>query len=87
MVSVALNHDTFKAKVVFDVDVECVFSTDSVAAIGSEGLLGGNFLEIIPGGSPDELEPGDTMEFSQDAVDISQLLGKFMFSAAGNDQK
>ena len=46
-----------------------------------------NFLEIIPGGSPDELESGDTMEFSQDAVDISQLLGKFMFSAAGNNQK
>ena len=45
------------------------------------------FLEIIPGGSPDELKSGDTLEFSQDAVDISQLLGKFMFSSAGNDQK
>ena len=87
VVRVTLDHDTFKAKVVFDVDVECVFSTDSIAVIASEGLLGGNFLEIIPGGSPDELEPGDIMEFSQDAVDISQLLGKFMFSAAGNDQK
>jgi ABC-type transporter Mla subunit MlaD len=43
-------------------------------------------LEIIPGGSPDELKSGDTLEFSQDAVDISQLLGKFMFSSAGNDQ-
>ena len=79
--------NTFKAKVLFDVDLEVLFPTDSIAIIASEGLLGGNFLEIIPGGSPDELEPGDTMEFSQDAVDISQLLGKFMFSAAGNDQK
>ena len=55
--------------------------------IRDRGLLGGNFLEIIPGGNPDELKSGDTLEFSQDAVDISQLLGKFMFSSAGNDQK
>ena len=87
VVSVTLDHDTFKAKVLFDVDVACVFPTDSIAIIASEGLLGGNFLEIIPGGSSDELKSGDTMEFSQDAVDISQLLGKFMFSSAGNDQK
>lgn len=87
VVSVTLDYDTFKAKVLFDVDVECVFPTDSIAIIASEGLLGGNFLEIIPGGNPDELKSGDTLEFSQDAVDISQLLGKFMFSSAGNDQK
>ena len=87
VVSVTLDYDTFKAKVLFDVDVECVFPTDSIAIIASEGLLGGNFLEIIPGGSPDELESGDTMEFSQDAVDISQLLGKFIFSSAENGQK
>ena len=87
VVSVTLDYDTFKAKVLFDVDVECVFPTDSIAIIASEGLLGGNFLEIIPGGNPDELKSGDTLEFSQDAVDISQLLGKFMFTSAGNDQK
>ena len=87
VVSVTLDYNTFKAKVLFDVDVECVFPTDSIAIIASEGLLGGNFLEIIPGGNPDELKSGDTLEFSQDAVDISQLLGKFMFTSAGNDQK
>ena len=76
-----------KPIVLFDVDAECVFPTDSIAIIASEGLLGGNFLEIIPGGNSDELKSGDMMEFSQDAVDISQLLGKFMFSSAGNDHK
>ena len=87
VVSVTLDRDTFKAQVVFDVAAEWSFPTDSVAVIASEGLLGGNFLEIIPGGNSDELKSGDMMEFSQDAVDISQLLGKFMFSSAGNDQK
>ena len=87
VVSVTLDRDTFKAQVVFDVAAEWLFPTDSVAVIASEGLLGGNFLEIIPGGNSDELKSGDMMEFSQDAVDISQLLGKFMFSSAGNDQK
>ena len=44
VVSVTLDYDTFKAKVLFDVDVECVFPTDSIAMIASEGLLGGNFF-------------------------------------------
>ena len=80
VLSVDLDENTFKAKIKFDVFTAYKFPVDTVALVGSEGLLGGNFIELIPGGSPDELAPGDTLEFSQDAVDISSLLGKFMFS-------
>ena len=82
VVSVDLDENTFKAKIKFDVFSAYKFPVDTVAVVGSEGLLGGNFIELIPGGSLDELEPGDILEFSQDAVDISRLLGKFMFSTA-----
>ena len=46
-----------------------------------EGLLGGNYVELVPGGSPDLLVAGDNIEFTQDSVDIVQLLGRFIFSA------
>jgi phospholipid/cholesterol/gamma-HCH transport system substrate-binding protein len=87
VISIGLDEETFKAKIKFNVSIAYKFPVDTVAVIGSEGLLGGNFIELIPGGSPDELVPGDTLEFSQDAVDISGLLGKFMFSTAADKDR
>ncbi|HAR50918.1 MAG TPA: outer membrane lipid asymmetry maintenance protein MlaD, partial [Roseovarius nubinhibens] len=51
---------------------------DSAVSIASEGLLGGNFVEILPGGSPFAFEPGDTVEFTQGSVSLISLLMKFV---------
>ena len=47
---------------------------DSEAVIASEGLLGGNFLELVPGGSPFNLAPGDEVYETQSAVSLTTLL-------------
>ena len=60
---------------------------DSAAAISNESLLGGSFLEIIPGGDPDIIKNGGAIEYTQDPVDIVQLLGKFIFSASSSAKK
>jgi phospholipid/cholesterol/gamma-HCH transport system substrate-binding protein len=54
--------------------------TDSAILISSEGLLGGNFIELVPGGLPDTLAPGDEIEDTQGAVSLVQLLLKFVGS-------
>jgi len=46
--------------------------------ISSEGLLGGNFVEVMPGGSPFYFEPGDEVEDTQGAVSLISLLVKFV---------
>ena len=51
---------------------------DSAVAISSEGLLGGNYVEIMPGGSPFYFEPGDEIEFTQGSVSLVSLLMKFV---------
>ncbi|MGR3614433.1 MAG: outer membrane lipid asymmetry maintenance protein MlaD, partial [Paracoccaceae bacterium] len=56
---VALNQETFFADTVFSVKDGVIIPDDSAAVIASEGLLGGNFLEIVPGGSPVNLEAGE----------------------------
>ena len=40
----------------------------------SEGLLGGNFVEIVPGGSLDNLPPGGEIIDTQGAVSLLNLL-------------
>ncbi|MEZ5670062.1 MAG: outer membrane lipid asymmetry maintenance protein MlaD [Alphaproteobacteria bacterium] len=55
---------------------------DSSARVLSEGLLGGSYIDIQPGGDFDMMQPGDAFEFTQDPVNLVDLLGRFVFSAA-----
>ena len=80
----SLNPETFKARIALDIESKYNFPLDTAVSIGSEGLLGGSFVEIVPGGMDGNLQPNDEIEFTQDAVDILQLLGKFMFSGAAD---
>ena len=80
----SLNPETFKARISLDIESKYNFPLDTAVTIGSEGLLGGSFVEIGPGGMDGNLQPNDEIEFTQDAVDILQLLGKFMFSGAAD---
>ena len=80
-----LDSETFKAQLTLDIGNDFVFPEDTIATIKSEGLLGGHFVELLPGAAPDTLRPDDVIEFTQDSVDLFQLLGKFMFSTGGSN--
>lgn len=75
---VTLNPDTFRADTVFTVLNGIQIPDDSAVVISSEGLLGGNFVELVPGGSPFNLNPGDEIEDTQGAVSLISLLMKFV---------
>ncbi|MET0551085.1 MAG: outer membrane lipid asymmetry maintenance protein MlaD [Xanthomonas sp.] len=60
---------------------------DTSAAILTSGLLGESYVGLQPGGDPDTLKPGQEIAFTQPAVDLIQLVGKYMFgggSASGD---
>ena len=73
-----LNPETYMADAVITVDKTVQLPTDSAILISSEGLLGGNFIELQPGGMPDYLAPGDEIEDTQGAVSLITLLMKFV---------
>jgi phospholipid/cholesterol/gamma-HCH transport system substrate-binding protein len=74
----ALNPDTFRADVTLSFVDGIAIPNDSAVAIASEGILGGSFVEIVPGGSLDNFEPGDEIEDTQGAVSLISLLLKFV---------
>ncbi|MGN6224283.1 outer membrane lipid asymmetry maintenance protein MlaD [Pseudoxanthomonas sp.] len=57
---------------------------DTSAGIFTSGLLGENYVGLSPGGDPEVLKPGEEIAFTQPAVDLLQLAGKYMFSGGGN---
>ena len=56
---------------------------DTSAGIYTSGLLGDSYIGLQPGGAPDNLKPGGEIAYTQPAVDLIQLVGKYMFSGGG----
>lgn len=75
---ITLNPDTFRGDVTLALLDGIVIPDDSAAVIASEGLLGGNFVEIVPGGSLDNFAQGAEIEDTQGAVSLISLLLKFV---------
>lgn len=69
-----LNAQTYRADTVMTLSNDVPIPNDSSAVVASEGLLGGNFIEIVPGGSMDNFAPGDEIVDTQGAVSLLQLL-------------
>lgn len=72
-----LNPQTFFADARIEVRNDVLLPVDSAILISSEGLLGGNFVEILPGGALENLGPGEEIEDTQGAVSLITLLMKF----------
>lgn len=84
--SQALNHNNYYAVVTMSLSDEIKLPRDSSAKITSEGLLGGNYVSLTPGGSEEMLESGDEIQFTQGAVDLIGLVGQAVFSAQGGGE-
>ncbi|MGH1453638.1 MAG: outer membrane lipid asymmetry maintenance protein MlaD [Paracoccaceae bacterium] len=76
--AIELNPKTFRADTEINVKTGIDIPDDSAIVISSEGLLGGNFVEIMPGGSPFNLESGAEIEDTQGSVSLISLLLKFV---------
>lgn len=76
--SLELNPETFFADASIQLRNDVQLPTDSSILISSEGLLGGNFVEILPGGALETLAPGEEIEDTQGAVSLITLLLKFV---------
>lgn len=75
---IELDAETYRADTFFTVRAGIEVPDDSAVAVSSEGLLGGNYVEILPGGSPFYFEPGDEIQFTQGSVSLVGLLMKFV---------
>lgn len=83
----SLDPKTFDAVISFTVDSRYKLPDDSAAKIASEGLLGGNYLSIEPGGSDKALKAGEHIKFTQGSVSLLDLIGQAIFSATSSGDK
>ena len=75
-----LNPEDYNAKVDIIINNDIKIPDDSSAKITSSSLLGGNFLDIVPGSSEKYLRPSDIIYDTTDPVSFTDMLGKVIFS-------
>ena len=75
-----IDPETFGAELTLRVDRSLRLPDDTSAEITSEGLLGGKYVSLVPGGSEKYLTDGGRITETQGSVSLESLLGRFIFS-------
>ena len=69
--------NTFEAVITMDFKNKYNFPDDSEASIQTDGLLGGSYVSIIPGGSDVFLSDKQEIAFTQGSTSLINLMLKF----------
>lgn len=73
----------YKAAVTLRIDPQFnQIPEDSDASIQTQGLLGGKYIGISPGGSEEYLKDGSQIAFTQSAIVLESLVNKFFANIA-----
>jgi len=70
--------DRLRARVTLEVEKDLALPVDSSAAIHTQGLLGDQYVALEPGGEDTMLKDGDEIEFTESALSVERLIGKFV---------
>jgi phospholipid/cholesterol/gamma-HCH transport system substrate-binding protein len=79
---ITLDTQRYEANVVMSLDKRYQFPKDTFADILTSGLLGEQYIGLVPGGDSEMLKNGDQIKMTQSAVVLENLISKFMFNKA-----
>jgi phospholipid/cholesterol/gamma-HCH transport system substrate-binding protein len=83
---VAFDPQTLEAVVQFVIDARYdQIPDDTDASILTSGILGSQYIGLQAGGSDMYLEDGSEILFTQSAIVLENLIGKFLVNAGGKD--
>ena len=82
-----LDPDTFDAIIDMSIRAEVKLPKDTVASIGSDGIVGGKYVSLRPGSSEDLMEAGETITETRDFRSLEDQVGEIIFLATGGSEK
>ncbi len=76
---IVYDSDRYEAKVMMRIQASHdYFPIDTTASIYTAGLLGEQYIALEPGAEDDVLVMGDTIEFTQSALVLEEIIGKIV---------
>ncbi len=80
--AIHLDKDTYEAVADLRIRPEYRFSSDTIAAIVTSGLLGEQYLSLDAGGDSRYLVDGERIIKTQSAMVLEKLIGQFLYNKA-----
>jgi phospholipid/cholesterol/gamma-HCH transport system substrate-binding protein len=80
----SLDPGSYQALVEFGIDKALKLPIDSSASVTTEGLLGGTYVALTPGGDSVMLKPGEEITETSGATDLMSLVGSFVNRSGGS---
>ncbi|MDD5383929.1 MAG: outer membrane lipid asymmetry maintenance protein MlaD [Gallionella sp.] len=84
---ITLDTARYEAKVEMSLDKRYQFPKDTFANILTSGLLGEQYIGLMPGGDDQMLKNGEQLKKTQSAMVLEDLIGKFLYSKADEPAK
>jgi phospholipid/cholesterol/gamma-HCH transport system substrate-binding protein len=75
----SLDQERWMAVVQMKIVKSIVLTEDVIASIKTAGLIGDKYIKLSPGVSDVPLKPGDMIIETESALDIEELISKFVF--------
>jgi phospholipid/cholesterol/gamma-HCH transport system substrate-binding protein len=79
---ITLDTQRYEANVVMSLDKRYQFPKDTFADILTSGLLGEQYIGLVPGGDSEMLKNWEQIKMTQSAVVLENLISKFIFNKA-----
>jgi phospholipid/cholesterol/gamma-HCH transport system substrate-binding protein len=76
---IELDRKKMAAMVSMKVEKGLELTDDTIASVRTSGLIGDKYIKLAPGGSPVVLTEGGLITETESAVDIEEMLGKYVF--------
>ena len=83
--SIVFDTEAYHAVVKIKVDTRYIFPKDTFANIYTAGLLGEQYIGLEAGGDLENLEDGDLITQTQDAVVLEKLISQFLYKEASEE--
>ena len=83
--SIIFDSEAYYAVVKIKIDNRYVFPKDTFANIYTAGLLGEQYIGLEAGGDIKNLEDGDLITQTQDAVVLEKLISQFLYNKASEE--
>jgi phospholipid/cholesterol/gamma-HCH transport system substrate-binding protein len=82
-----LDPKTFQAQVTMSIAPNIALPSDSEAAIVGDGLLGGKYVNLVPGRADDKIAAGGKITHTRDYQSLEDLVGQIIFLATNSDKQ
>ena len=79
--SISLDQEKKTALVEMKILKEVILSDDVIASVSTAGLIGDKYNNLSPGGSETILKPGELITETESAVNLEELIIKYVFGS------